>query len=132
MVVTHTPSGIRGEASERRSQEENRKVALFRLRLKLAVDWPLEQSAPPLENPSPLWKSRTKGGKISVNSEHADFPALLAEAIIWLHQSAWDVAGTAPQLGCSTSQLVKFLKQHPPAFTRLNAQRATLGLSPLK
>lgn len=132
MVVTHTPSGIRGEASERRSQVQNRKVALFRLRLKLAVEWPLQESSPSWEEPSPLWRSRTRGGKLSVNPEHPDFPALLAEAITWLQQSAWDVAGTAPRLGCSTSQLVKLLKQHPPAFLRLNAERATLGLSPLK
>lgn len=132
VVVEHTPSGIRGEASERRSQEENRKVALFRLRLKLAVDWPLEETTGPLEQTSPLWTSRTRGGKISVNSEHPDFPALLAEAFCWLRQSDWDAAGTAPQLGCSTSQLVKFLKQYPPAFARLNVERASLGHSPLK
>src|SRR5690606_19148575 len=111
---------------------ENRKVALFRLRLKLALDWPREETTLPLGDPSPLWKSRTRDGKISVNSEHPDFPALLAEAIGCLRQSNWDTPAAALQLACSTSQLVKFLKQHAPAFQRMNKERVTQGLSPLK
>ena len=35
VVIQHTSTAVRGEASERRSQEENRRTALFRLRTNL-------------------------------------------------------------------------------------------------
>jgi hypothetical protein len=38
VVVTHLPTGVRGEASERRSQLENRQQAVFRLRVNLALE----------------------------------------------------------------------------------------------
>src|SRR4051794_13878872 len=37
VVLVHGPTGIRGEASERRSQTQNLKVAVQRLRVKLAI-----------------------------------------------------------------------------------------------
>ena len=39
IVITHLPSKIVGQAGERRSQHENREVAVERLRLNLAVGW---------------------------------------------------------------------------------------------
>jgi hypothetical protein len=38
VVLTHLPTGITAEACERRSQAENRRVALWRLRLRLALE----------------------------------------------------------------------------------------------
>ena len=38
VIITHEPSGLRAEASERRSQEKNRAEAVRRLRVKLAID----------------------------------------------------------------------------------------------
>ena len=37
IVAHHLPSGIKGQASERRSQNSNRQVAIERLRLNLAI-----------------------------------------------------------------------------------------------
>jgi hypothetical protein len=79
IVLTHRSSGLSVEASERRSQIENQRVALFRLRLKLAVKTRLPVQ--PDAAPSELWQSRRVGRRISVNSEHVDFPALLAEVM---------------------------------------------------
>ena len=130
-VVIHDPqSGLSGEASERRSQEANRQVALFRLRVTLALVPMVEFELAQL--PTELWKSRLRGGKLFINSEHADFPALLAEAITALHHANWDVAEAATVLECSTSQLVKFLKNEPRALRALNNHRADQGLRPLK
>ena len=38
MVLVHRPTGITAEASERRTQGENREAALFRLRLRMALN----------------------------------------------------------------------------------------------
>ncbi len=38
VILTHRPTGFVIEANERRSQNENREVAIFRMRLKLALE----------------------------------------------------------------------------------------------
>ncbi len=128
VILTHRPTGTVAEAAERRSQGENRREALFRLRLKLAV----EVRSPPGEAPSPLWKSRLRGGRIVVSPDHDDFPAVLAEALDALAARDDDVKEAAAALGCSASQLVKLLGAEPRALVELNARRAAKGLHPLR
>lgn len=130
VIITDPVSGQSGEASERRSQEENRQMALFRLRVQLALGWVEDLSDRPL--PSPLWRSRLKGEQIVINPTHADFPSLLAEALAALRQHRWDVSRAARLLGCTTNQLVKFLKHEPRALILLNKVRSEQGLRPLK
>ena len=45
IVITHEPTGIIGQASERRSQHENRDVAIDRLRLNLALGFRLDSGS---------------------------------------------------------------------------------------
>ena len=52
------------EATERRSQGENLRAALFRLRLNLALD--VRRPVGPDEPPTPLWASRFRGGRTAV------------------------------------------------------------------
>jgi len=138
IVVMHTPTGIRGEASERRSQADNRKVAIFRLRLKLAVEvrTPPQPASPEAASselgPSELWQSRRQGSRIAVNEAHHDFPALLAEALDALASAGWQPAEAAELLGISSSQLVKLCKQHAPALVMVNREREALGLGFLR
>lgn len=127
VVLTHQPTGIVGQAGERRSQAENRAVALFRLRLNLAI----EVRTNPV-GPSPLWESRLKGRKIPVNPAHDDFPALVAEALDFLHAAGDDPTGAAASLGVSTSQFVRLLATEPRALAGLNARRESRGLHPLR
>lgn len=125
-ILTHRPSGISAEASERRTQGENRDAALFRLRLRLA----LEVRTEPPDTPSPLWLSRCRGGRIAVNPHHEDFPALLAEALDALHASGDDPATASARLGCTTSQFLKLLKEEPRAFAAMNERRRARGQRP--
>ena len=127
--LTHRPTGLKAEASERRTQGENRRAALDRLRRTLALDIrrPIEPGAPP----SDLWRSRIRSGRIAVNPSHDDFPALLAEALDHLHAAEDDPKRAAATLGCTASQLVKFLQLEPRAFARLNERRAARGLHAL-
>jgi hypothetical protein len=129
VVVRHLPTGIEGEATERRSQEQNRQRAIFRLRVNLAVE---VRRGLVSESPSDLWRQRCSSGRIHVRVQHHDFPALLAEAMDMLAAHGGDVAAAASQLASSASQLVKFLKLEPRALRWLNDQRADQGLRPLK
>lgn len=130
IVIEHGPTGIRAEASERRSQEENRRSAVFRLRVNLAMG--VRASVDESTMPSELWQSRCRNRKISVAATHRDFPALLAEALDVVDSEDIDVAAAANRLGCSTSQLTKLLKTEPRALAQINEARKAIGLRKLQ
>lgn len=127
VVLVHRPTGLVAEANERRSQEENRKHALFRLRVKLA----LEARGPARGEPSALWRGRLSGGRIAVNPAHADFPCLLAEALDQLAANEHEPKAAAQVLGATPSQLVKLLKLEPRALALVNEARRARGQRPL-
>ena len=129
-IIEHGPTGVTGEAAERRSQAENRRVALFRLRVNLAIEVRTHQDAPP--KPTPLWTSRCRGGRIAINPKHDDFPAMLAEALDAVTRHDVDVAAAAADLECTASQLVKLLKIEHRAIDQVNRRREELGLKPLR
>jgi len=128
--LLHRPSGVAAEANERRSQAENRAVALRRLRVNLA----LEVRTPLADDkaPSPLWQSRCRGGRIVVATDHADFPPLVAEALDTIAGRDANVKQAAERLGCTASQLVKFLAKEPRALGLVNNWRGERGLKTLK
>lgn len=128
--IRHRPTGIVASASERRSQEENRRQAIRRLRLALAIEHRNVTSV--FVEPSPLWRSRCQHGKISCNERHADFPALLAEALNSVFAKDADVRRAAAALGCSSSQLVRFLAKVSGALERVNEIRSARGLRKLR
>ena len=128
VTVTHIQAGISGTAGERRSQGENRKIAIMRLRVNLA----LALRGNGVQSPSLLWKSRAKKGKILCNAKHWDFPAMLAECLDVLKDCDYDLAGAGQVLGVSGSQIVKFLKSQNKAMEILNQRREALGLGKLR
>jgi len=130
VVITHRPTGTIAEASERRSQAENQEAAIFRMRLRLAVEVrrPFRTDA----EPSTLWQSRCRGGKIAVNPGHADFPALLAEGLDCVAGRQYDLKAAAAILECTPSQLTKFLQLEPRALEVVNQERARAGIHRLK
>jgi hypothetical protein len=130
VVLVHRPSGIKAEANERRSQAENRAVALFRLRACLALEVRMKRET--RDVPSPLWQSRCRGGRIEVSPTHDQFPALLAEALDVIATGGFDPKRAAAALGCSVSQLAKLLKKEPRALAQVNRERLCRGLHPLQ
>ncbi len=126
----HRPSGVKAEANERRSQAENRSVALFRLRVNLALE--IRRARKADEVPGPLWRSRCHGGRLAVNPSHDDFPTLLAEALDAIADADADVKSAADMLECSASQLVKLLKKEPRALVLVNEWRGEQGLHALR
>ncbi len=132
IVIEHLPSGVRAEATERRSQVANLRVAIQRLRTRLAVTvrQPVADN-PPLA-PSTLWQDRLAGQRILIGSNHIDFPALLAEALDTVFDRDDDLTAAAAFLRTSPSQLLKFLKREPAAVSALNDRRRNRDEHPLK
>ncbi len=130
ICITHLPSGIKSEANERRSQELNRKEALKRLRVKLACNLRKYRKHPMI--PSPLWNKHCHNKRLSISLSNSDYPSLLAEALDVIYQEALDLRKSSVLLNCSSSQLIKFLKQTPSCWSQLNQDRKEKGLYPFK
>ena len=128
VILLHGPTGISAEASERRSQAENRRVALARLRLKLA----LEHREPASDRPSASWRGRVRGRQLVIAASHDDYPALLAEALDHLQAARFEIGPVAETLGVTGTQLVRLFKKCPVAWAVLAARRASAGLPVLK
>lgn len=128
--LIHEPTGIVAVATERRSQAENQRVALRRLRLQLAIELRTVRSA--TVHPSDLWESRCLKGRIQCSERHADFPRMIMESLNAIHAKDYDVKTAAGALGCSTSQLVRFVGRVPEALAMVNTERSSRGLRPLK
>jgi hypothetical protein len=106
----HGPSGLTAHGEETRSQEENRRHALGRLRERIAftVRAPFELGAPDV--PPEFAAQRGRGGTLAVNPKNPNFPLIAATALDALEASAGCYANAARALGVTTSQLLKFLK----------------------
>lgn len=133
--LTHRSTGLVGEATERRSQAQNRDVVLLRLRAILAIG---------LRTPSPLdaaeyldppqersIRNRYRKHAMKLNDANTDKPALLAMVL----NDAW-AAGGQPSLiaDCwetSTSRIVTLLRSHAPALQWVNRIREHHGRLPL-
>jgi len=128
VVLVHRPTGLSAEAAERRSQAENRRVALRRLRLVLAVG----HRAPAAAGPSPRWTARLRGRLLAISADHDDYPALVAEALDQLAAVGFEIRPAAERLAASMSQLVKLFRRQPAAWVALNRLRDAAGLPPLQ
>lgn len=119
IVIEHIPSQILGEASERRSQLQNRNQAIHRLRINLAIALrtPTETALPE------VWNNRLQGNRISVSGDHEDFPALLAIALDHISANDFSISTAAKELEVSTSQLIKMLKIENQALALVNRER---------
>ncbi|MCA9033712.1 MAG: peptide chain release factor-like protein [Planctomycetaceae bacterium] len=124
--VVHHPTGIIGFAAERRSQEANRKEAIDRLRLLLAIRIRCVHSSD--VHPSEMWRKRCRQQKIACNEKHDDFPAMLSEALDAIDAKEYDLPRAAGALGCSSSQLIRFIGRVKDALDWVNAQRQSRGM----
>lgn len=128
VVIHHQPTGVEGQAAERRSQAENRHMAVKRLRMNLAIE--VRTAGGAESAPSKLWRSRLRNGKIVCNPDHADFAVLIAEALDVIAARQGNLHSSAEQLECSPSQLAKLLYHEPRAFREFNEIRRRHGLPP--
>lgn len=133
--LTHTPTGVRAQASERRSLAENRMVALHRLRIALAVHVRSVSSQQPHAVPfasSALWRSRCVGGRIRCAAEHTDFPSILAEVLDVWNIALGDGKRAAEILQCTATQLARFTARERSAWVAVQALRKQHDRAPLR
>ncbi len=131
VVLHHKPTGITARAGERRSPETNKKVAVGRLRYTLAVE--VRTSIPAGEARTALWAQRcSKSGRIVCSATHRDHATLIAEALDVIAACNWDTKRAAVRLGCTQTQMVRMLADHPPALAKLNTERTDRGMRPLR
>ncbi len=128
VIIVHQPTGTQAEANQRRSHAENRREAIVRLRLSLATRVRIPATSPA---PSELWQRRAHAGRLSVSSTHSDFASLLAECLDRLHAEGYNLPKCADFFAVTSSQLIKLLRQHPPALIQVNAARVDRGMHKL-
>jgi hypothetical protein len=135
--VEFLPTHDIAQASERRTQGENRKVALHRLRSKLAIerrscgpDEPLLEGF--IYDAIVLWKEYCRDGSVSISEDNWDWPSLLSIVLDVIAAKDWDLRAASAELDVSSTQLVKLLKKNPLAFASLNQHRAERGKHPLQ
>ena len=76
--------------------------------------------------------AKVEDGRIVCNPSHRDYPSLLAEALDIIESVGGDPYRAGARLLCTPSQLIKFVKHHPPAMHRWNHVREEHGLHALK
>ncbi len=113
VALLHKPTGVRAEAAERRSQEENRIMAIKRLRINLALEFRAIESLDQLESQRlSLWNQYVHLGVIRINASNRAKPSLLALLLDVLHATKNDIVKTAAFLGISVTQARKFIAEY--------------------
>lgn len=130
VLLRHEPSDVSAEANESRSQETNRRTALKRLRLKLAIERVrLGDDVAALED---VWKSQVRHRRVTASVSSKSGPAMVAFVFHLFEAYQDDLAAVVERLECTTSQLVKFLKTDAHVLTAVNERRARAGLHRLR
>ena len=124
--LEHQPSGVIAEGNEHRTQRENKKVALRRLRMRLA----LEVRTPPLDYPH--WHDINAHRRIGAKPDARTGPQLVAHVLNVLDAVNQNDAVAARLLEVSRSQLTRFLKADGHVQTRVNELRKIAGRGPMR
>ena len=134
----HLPSGVVGEATERRSQAQNRDVVVQRLRFRLATSLRtpsiLDTASHETESheTESIVRRRYIGHGFRLNEQNEDKPAVLALLLNDLHASGGQPSLVTKHWKVGTSRIVALLKSHPPALALVNQIREYHGRRPLR
>lgn len=140
VTITHRPTGIRAEASERRQQAENRSVAIERLRTILALQvrssWQNRfEAGEALDLPQhPAYGDwiRRMGGRTPPAARHWDYAVLLVITIDVLVSQDGQLSLAARILGISSGQLSRLWRQDGQVMAWINDYRRQVGLGYLR
>ena len=131
--LLHRPSAIVAEASERRSQAQNREEALQRLRFRLAIELRtpsiIDAEDVPVEREV---RTQFHGQSLRLNDANESKPAVLAMVLNDLHAAGGQPSLVGPLWGVSTSAIVGLIKSHAAAFVFLNRIRTHHGRGQIK
>ncbi|TWU54641.1 peptide chain release factor 1 [Rubripirellula tenax] len=133
VFLHHEPTDITAEATERRSQADNRSVALSRLRFRLAMElrgasiWDAQPTGMAKE-----LRATYRGHPLKFRDSHPYRPAVMSLLIDDLHAAGGQPSAVSKEWSVSTTSIVNLLKSHPPAITLINSIRAYHGRPPLR
>ena len=129
--LVHTPSGVSAQASERRSQAQNRQTALARLRRAIALDLrrPVELDA---YHPPPALERILPGARQRVGPRHPDFWAGAQHLLDLFEALDASLADSAAAIGCSTNQLARLIGSEAQLLRKANELREQRGLGPIR
>ena len=141
VMILHEPTKISAEASERRDQSQNRRVAIERLRVRFAMLLRSQQRTSQVETPIPglaiceeedelrrRWRSRP----LKIAESNFDRAGILALLLDDLHRSGGQPSLVASLWDTSTTSVVQFIRSQPAAFQLLNQWRIHHGRQPLR
>ncbi len=115
--IVHEPTKIEATSSESRSQHENRHHALWKLRLKIAMEIRSDISFP-IDN-------------FDIGMSNPRYPLFVAQLLDELHRHGFRLAESAKSLGLSTGQLVRLLERDPELWQKVNSGRRNNGMKQL-
>lgn len=136
VFLLHEPTGVSVEATERRSQADNRTVAATRLRFRLAIQIRTHSAIrPPSIDADPTeqhFRDTYRGTRLKLNDANADKPAVLALLLNDLHATGGQPSLVAEYWSVSSSSILQLVKSQPEAFAWINSVRQHHGRRQLK
>jgi RF-1 domain len=136
VFLFHEPTNVVGEATERRSQADNREIALQRLRYRLAVEVRTQSRfdrSLELEPPEELaLREQYQGTALKIAERNDAKPGVIALLLNDLHAAGGQPRAVSALWQTSTSAIVRLIQSHSPAFVFLNEIRGHHGRGPLK
>ena len=137
--LVHTPSGVSAQASERRSQAQNRQTALARLRRAIALELrrPVSLDAyhppPALQRILPGARQRVgPSARQRIGPRHPVFWAGAQHLLDLFEALDASLADTAAAIGCSTNQLARLIGGEAQLLRKANELREQRGLGPIR
>ncbi len=129
--IRHRPTGLMAISNEDRSQHVNRRRALRRLRLTIAL-----QVRRPVDivdyEPTELLRSCVTHKELTVGQRDVRYCAAVQQILDVLVACELRLRASAEVIGLSTSQLSKFLCKDQKLLARVNELRKEAGMTPLR
>ena len=125
--LLHPPSGLGSQCSDFRSQLENRRRALHRLRFKLAAD--LRTAVEWRGYEPPPWLERLKhDGHLTTNTHNPDYARIAAHALDVLDAVSARASVAAALIGVPVSNLMHVLQAEPTVHAAAHRIRQKHGV----
>ena len=116
--LTLKDSNISVTASEDRQQSVNKKRAIRKMRIAIAMEMREEAKA---------WQ-----GQLDMNPKNAQYPLFVAFLTDSLFEHNWQVSEVAKSMDISTGKLIKIIAKDDTLWQYVNKERQKNGYKPLK
>jgi RF-1 domain len=130
--IRHLPTGIAAIANEDRSQHVNKRRALRRLRLMIALEVRTRVDPESYAPSETIRAYITGGGTLRIAETNESYPIVVSEVMDVLIACQLRISDTASIFGLSTAQLSDFFLRDPTVLREVNQQRQRSNLKTLR